>query len=225
MNQIKCVGLIKTYHLADRVQTVLKDIHLAINKGEFVSIIGPSGSGKSTLLQVISGLESYDSGALFLFDKPFETYTKKALNELKRNDIGFVFQFFNLISNLTVLENIEISRVLSNKSTKKDSLDLLLQLGLSDFKNYYPSMLSGGMQQRVAIARCLINKPQIIFLDEPTGNLDQDSSAQVIALLKKLNIEQQITLILVTHDLEIAKSSDRLIHIVDGKIIKDEKTH
>ena len=133
------------------------------------------------------------------------------------------FNFFNLISNLTVLENIEISRVLSNKSTKKDSLDLLLQLGLSDFKNYYPSMLSGGMQQRVAIARCLINKPQIIFLDEPTGNLDQDSSAQVIALIKKLNIEQQITLILVTHDLEIAKSSDRLIHIVDGKIIKDEK--
>lgn len=223
MKIIEANNLIKNY-INNKVTTnVLRGISLSINKGEFLSIIGPSGSGKTTLLYVLSGLEKYTSGSIKLFDKEISTYTDKELSILRQKRIGFVFQFYNLISHLSVYENILLAQVLSKKKSKYDINQVLNIVGLSDYKNYYPNQISGGMQQRVAIARCLINDPEVIFADEPTGNLDYKNSIAIMELFKDLNRKYEKTIILVTHNEEMVYYGTRYIRLRDGLIISDEK--
>jgi putative ABC transport system ATP-binding protein len=221
--------LIKTQKLKkiyrhDKIETeVLRGLDLNINDEEFISIVGPSGSGKTTLLYVLSGLEPYDDGDIFMFDRPLKDYTEAEKAKLRSLDIGFVFQFYNLIPNLTVYENMMLASVIGKHKTKEDIIELLDLVGMKAHINHYPSELSGGMQQRVAIARCLINDPKIIFADEPTGNLDIENGKKIMELFKKLNQTYHKTILMVTHNLDLTTYGTRTIHMIDGQVIKDEK--
>lgn len=200
---------------------VLDDVSIEINKGEFVSILGASGSGKSTLLAILSGLDKPSSGNVFFDDMNLVDKSEKDLAKLRRTKIGYVFQFFNLVPYMTVKENVLLPLILNGKVTKEmegEVDELLDQLGLSDYSDRLPSKLSGGEQQRVAIARGLIFKPEVLFLDEPTGNLDSKTGHSIMELLAKINKEYNTTIVQVTHSKENAKFSSRLIYIQDGKI-------
>lgn len=225
MNQIKVSGLTKNYQTGKVVYEVLKGIDFSVDDGEFVSICGPSGSGKTTLLYVLGGLEPYTSGSISLFGKELNTYTDTEKAETRSQDIGFVFQFYNLIPNLTVYENILLSSVLGNNKTKEEILGVLDAVGMKDYHAYYPSQLSGGMQQRVAIARCLINDPKIIFADEPIGSLDYKNGLAIMELFKKLNTDFHKTILMVTHNEDTTIYGTRTLHMLDGKVIKDEKSN
>ena len=220
---------IKTSHLKkvyqhQKVKTeVLRGLNLEIDEKEFISIVGPSGSGKTTLLYVLSGLEPFDDGDVFVFDRSLKDYSEQEKAALRSVDIGFVFQFYNLIPNLTVYENIMLASILGKQKSKEDILETLDIVGMKAYHNYYPSQLSGGMQQRVAIARCLINDPKIIFADEPTGNLDIENGNKIMELFKTLNQTHHKTILMVTHNIELTKYGTRTIHMVDGQVIQDEK--
>ena len=202
---------------------VLKNIDLNIEQGEFVAIVGQSGSGKSTLLHLIGGVDIPSSGEVIIDGKNIYKLKEKELSILRRRKLGFIFQFFNLIPVLTAQENIEMPVLLDNEKIDKKYMNELLRiLGLEERKNNYPSQLSGGQQQRVSIGRALANKPSIILADEPTGNLDSKNSKEVLELLKYCAKKYNQTLILITHDINIAKSADRVITIEDGEIISDE---
>ena len=202
---------------------VLKNIDLNIEQGEFVAIVGPSGSGKSTLLHLLGGVDKPSSGEVIIKGESICKLKEKELAILRRRKLGFVFQFFNLIPVLTAEENIEMPVLLDNGKIDKNYMNELLKLlGLEERRNHYPSELSGGQQQRVSIGRALANKPSIILADEPTGNLDSKNSKEVLELLKYCAKKYNQTLILITHDINIAKSSDRVITIEDGKITTDE---
>ena len=201
----------------------LKNINLNIEQGEFVAIVGQSGSGKSTLLHLIGGVDIPSSGEVIIDGKNIYKLKEKELSILRRRKLGFIFQFFNLIPVLTAQENIEMPVLLDNEKIDKKYMNELLRiLGLEERKNNYPSQLSGGQQQRVSIGRALANKPSIILADEPTGNLDSKNSKEVLELLKYCAKKYNQTLILITHDINIAKSADRVITIEDGEIISDE---
>ena len=201
----------------------LKNINLNIEQGEFVAIVGQSGSGKSTLLHLIGGVDIPSSGEVIIDGKNIYKLKEKELSILRRRKLGFIFQFFNLIPVLTAQENIEMPVLLDNEKIDKKYINELLRiLGLEERKNNYPSQLSGGQQQRVSIGRALANKPSIILADEPTGNLDSKNSKEVLELLKYCAKKYNQTLILITHDINIAKSADRVITIEDGEIISDE---
>ena len=223
MLQIKVTDLKKSY-LNGKVQTpVLRGLNFSIDKGEFVSLVGPSGSGKTTLLYVLGGLETYQEGSVKVFDKELKDYTSQEKALLRSKKIGFVFQFYNLIPNLTVYENIMLAAVLGNQSSKEDIYKILEIVGLNGYEDYYPNQLSGGMQQRVAIARCLINEPEIIFADEPTGNLDYANGKLIMELFSKLNKDFQKTILMVTHNEETTLYATRVIHMLDGKVVADER--
>jgi len=223
MLQIHVSDLKKSY-LNGKVQTpVLRGLNFSIDKGEFVSLVGPSGSGKTTLLYVLGGLETYQEGSVKVFDKELKDYTSQEKALLRSKKIGFVFQFYNLIPNLTVYENIMLAAVLGNQSSKEDIYKILEIVGLNGYEDYYPSQLSGGMQQRVAIARCLINEPEIIFADEPTGNLDYANGKLIMELFSKLNKDFQKTILMVTHNEETTLYATRVIHMLDGKVVADER--
>jgi len=199
----------------------LNGIDLKIKKGEFVSIIGPSGSGKSTLLNVLGALDIADNGSINVAG--YDLTKNKKLAEFRSKKIGFIFQLHNLIPNISVLENIEIPMFetkLSNKERKKRALNLLDMVGLIDKAYKKPTKLSGGERQRVAIARALANEPEIILADEPTGSLDSRTSEKILKQLTKLHKEKNVTLIIVTHDMNVAKLADRVIEVLDGKILK-----
>jgi putative ABC transport system ATP-binding protein len=223
MPQIKVSSLKKSYKNSKIVTQVLRGIDFDVNDAEFISIVGPSGSGKSTLLYVLSGLESYDQGEIYIFDKLLTEYTDSQKAKLRSQDIGFVFQFYNLMPNLTAYENVLLASVLGSQKTKQEVIDTLDIVGMKDYKDYYPAQLSGGMQQRVAIARCLINDPKIIFADEPIGNLDYENGIKIMELFKKLNQTYHKTILMVTHNLESTSYSQRTLHMLDGKVIDDEK--
>lgn len=198
----------------------LNGIDLTINEGEFVSIIGPSGSGKSTLLNMIGALDLPDSGSINVAG--YDLTSNHKLNEFRSQKIGFVFQLHNLIPNLSVVENIEIpmfTSKLSNDEMRKKALDLLDVVGLGDKASQKPSKLSGGERQRVAIARSLANDPSIILADEPTGSLDSKTSNKILKQLIDLHKTQNVTLIIVTHDMDVAKLADRTIEVLDGKLV------
>ena len=216
-NQLK-----KVYSQYKVQNEVLKGITLSIEQGEFVSIIGPSGSGKTTLLYILSGLESYTNGSVKLFNQELSTYEDKAISKLRQDRLGFIFQFYNLLPNLTVYENVLLAEVLSIKDNEKRIDEVLDYVGLLEYKKYYPQQLSGGMQQRVAIARCLINNPDLIFADEPTGNLDYKNSLLMMELFHKLNRELKKTIVLVTHNEELIRYGTRCLKLMDGKVISDE---
>lgn len=223
MTLIEVKNLNKIYGSGEAEVKALKNINLNIEQGEFVAIVGQSGSGKSTLLHLIGGVDIPSSGEVIIDGKNIYKLKEKELSILRRRKLGFIFQFFNLIPVLTVQENIEMPVLLDNEKIDKKYMNELLRiLGLEERKNNYPSQLSGGQQQRVSIGRALANKPSIILADEPTGNLDSKNSKEVLELLKYCAKKYNQTLILITHDINIAKSADRVITIEDGEIISDE---
>ncbi len=225
MNQINVSNLTKNYQTGKVIYEVLKGIDFSIDDGEFVSICGPSGSGKTTLLYVLGGLEPYTSGSISIFDKELNTYTDQEKAKMRSQDIGFVFQFYNLIPNLTVYENIMLSSVLGANKSKDEILSVLDSVGMKNYHAYYPSQLSGGMQQRVAIARCLINEPKIIFADEPIGSLDYKNGIAIMELFKTLNQKYHKTILMVTHNEDTTAYGTRTLHMLDGKVIMDEKNN
>lgn len=200
---------------------VLKGIDLSIDRGEFVSIMGASGSGKSTLLNILGILDNYDTGEYWLDGKLIKDLSEKQAAEYRNRMIGFIFQSFNLISFKTAVENVELPLYYQGVSRHKRhqmAMELLEKLGLAEWAGHYPNEMSGGQKQRVAIARSLITHPQILLADEPTGALDSKTSVEVMELLGKLNREEGVTLIVVTHESGVANCTDKIIHIKDGVI-------
>jgi len=221
--QITLSHVNKTYVVGENPLHVLNDINLSIKEGEYISIMGPSGSGKSTLLNMIGLLDRIDSGNLVLENTETNALTEEQRARLRRNSLGFIFQSFQLISRLTALENAELPLVLAGIDTSKRAgivTKLFESLGLADRLQHLPKQLSGGQLQRVAIARAMVMSPKILLADEPTGNLDQKSGKDVVAVLEQLNL-QGITLIMVTHDHELGARANRQLKMVDGVIISD----
>lgn len=218
---IEAVDLCKTYKLGAVDVEVLKEVNVTILKGEFVSIMGPSGSGKSTLLYLIGGLDKPTSGSVRVNGKELSGMKDQEESLMRRRDVGFVFQFYNLIPNLNVEENIMLPILLDGKNMKsyRKKLDEILEMtGLSDRRNHTPRELSGGQQQRVAIARALINEPEIILADEPIGNLDSKTGTGVMELLREINIKEGRTIVQVTHSIEAAQYGQRIINLKDGMV-------
>lgn len=220
MNILKIENLKKVYGSGETKVKALDDISFQVEEGEFIAIIGPSGSGKSTLLHSIAGLEKPTSGKVYFYDKDIYKMNKKELTILRRQKIGIIYQFYNLIPTLNVEENITLPIELDRKKIDTKKLDEIIKfLGLEKRKKHLPNELSGGQQQKVAIGRALMINPTIILADEPTGNLDSKSSEEIMQVLKKANKDYKQTIIMITHNLEIAKLADRIIKIEDGKII------
>jgi len=220
MNILKIENLKKVYGSGETEVKALDDISFQVEEGEFIAIIGPSGSGKSTLLHSIAGLEKPTSGKVYFYDKDIYKMNKKELTILRRQKIGIIYQFYNLIPTLNVEENITLPIELDRKKIDTKKLDEIIKfLGLEKRKKHLPNELSGGQQQKVAIGRALMINTTIILADEPTGNLDSKSSEEIMQVLKKANKDYKQTIIMITHNLEIAKLSDRIIKIEDGKII------
>lgn len=222
MSIVKVSNLSKIFGEKENQNKVLDDISFEIEKGEFVSLMGESGSGKSTLLYLIGGLDKPTNGAVFINDKDINKLKEKQIATLRRKDIGFVFQFYNLVQNLTVEENIMLPVIMDGKKEKdyKERLDKILKIiGLEEKRKSLPNQLSGGQQQRVSIARAIILSPSIILADEPIGNLDSKSGEEVMKLFKTINEEEKITILQVTHSEEAAKYGNRIIRLKDGKII------
>lgn len=218
---IEAQSLCKSFKLGDSEVEVLKDIDLKINRGEFVSIMGPSGSGKSTLLYLIGGLDQPTSGSIVINGKELADMKDKEQSIMRRRDIGFVFQFYNLVPNLNVEENIMLPILLDGKKVKdyRERLEEILELvGLAERRRHTPRELSGGQQQRVAIARALINDPEILLADEPIGNLDSKTGMEVMALMQDINKKKSKTIIQVTHSKEAAEYGNRIINVRDGRV-------
>lgn len=218
---IRVNSLYKSYQMGDNKVDILKGINLSVNEGEFVSIMGPSGSGKSTLLYLMGGLDKPTSGEVYIKNSKLSTLKDDDESRIRRQDIGFVFQFYNLIQNLNVEENILLPVLLDGKKAKnyKDKVDEILEIvGLSERRKHTPRELSGGQQQRVAIARALINEPDIILADEPIGNLDSKSGVEIMELFQEINQKKGKTIVQVTHSFESTKYGTRLVTVRDGMI-------
>ncbi|PRX28904.1 putative ABC transport system ATP-binding protein [Orenia metallireducens] len=218
---IETTNLYKNFKLGELEVEVLKDINLIIEEGEFVSIMGPSGSGKSTLLYLLGGLDKPSSGSIKVNGKELAVMKDKEESIMRRRELGFVFQFYNLIPNLNVEENVLLPILLDGKAMKEHQgdLDEILEIvGLSDRRKHTPRELSGGQQQRVAIARALINKPEVILADEPIGNLDSKTGMEIMELFKRINQEQNKTVVQVTHSERSAEYGTRIIRLKDGKV-------
>ncbi len=222
MEILKVENLTKIYKNGNNIINAVDNVSFSVNKGDFIAIIGASGSGKSTLLHLIGGVDRPTSGKVFIDGKDIYDLDNNKLAIFRRRQVGIVYQFYNLIPILNVVENITLPCDLDNKKVDPKKLDELLEtLDLNDRKNHLPNELSGGQQQRVSIGRAMINSPAILLADEPTGNLDSKASDEIVTLLKKANQKYKQTIILITHDLEIASMADRIITLEDGKIVKD----
>ena len=225
MALIELRNLSKTYDLGEVKVQALRDVSLKICEGEFVALIGPSGSGKSTLMNVVGCLDRPTDGSYRLADEEVAGLNPDQLAQVRNRRIGFIFQNFNLLSRTTALENVEVpllyGRSCPRRQRRRLANDVLKRVGLSDRADHRPNQLSGGQQQRVAIARALVNQPAILLCDEPTGNLDSRTSREVIALFRELNEGEGLTIILVTHDLEIARRAKRALVLVDGEVVVD----
>ncbi|MDU1443041.1 MAG: ABC transporter ATP-binding protein [Clostridium cochlearium] len=223
MEVLKTIDLCKSYGSGDTKVNALKNINISINEGEFVAVVGASGSGKSTLLHLLGGVDKPTSGKVIVDGSDIYTLSEKELAVFRRRKVGFIFQFYNLIPVLTAEENIVLPILLDNKKVdKKYEEELINILGLKHRRNHFPSELSGGQQQRVSIGRALAYKPSIILADEPTGNLDSKNSKEIIELLRFSVQKYHQTLIIITHDLNIASQADRIITVEDGCVVKDE---
>lgn len=198
---------------------ILKNITFDVEEGDFLGIVGPSGSGKTTLLYSMSGLEKIDSGQITFNKESIVDLPEERIADLRKFHFGFIFQFYNLIPNLSAYENVLLANILAEKNDDDYIHSLLDGMGLKEYYEYFPNELSGGMQQRVAIARALINKPKILFADEPTGNLDQKKGKEIMELLKKLNKEKKLTIILVTHNEDYLKYCNRKLNLLDGEVV------
>jgi putative ABC transport system ATP-binding protein len=219
---IKLENTSKTYQATSIETLALRDISLEVARGEFVSIMGPSGCGKSTLLNLMGLLDRPTAGAVHIDGRKIETYRDKELAKLRNEKIGFVFQEYHLISDLTVVDNVEIPLLYRNCSSaerRKMALEALEKVGLNARVKHYPTQLSGGQQQRVAIARAIVGRPQIILADEPTGNLDSAMGDEIMKILESLNANDKTTVVMVTHDEEKARRTQRILRIFDGQLI------
>jgi len=215
-------GLVRRYGEGDTAVEALRGVSLGIEAGRMTAIMGPSGSGKSTLMHLLAGLDAPTEGTIVIDGVDITNLSEKKLTRLRRDTIGFVFQFFNLLPMLTAEENIVLPLQIAGKKVEKKWLDELLgSVGISERRNHRPAELSGGQQQRVAVARALISKPKVLFADEPTGNLDSQSSKEVLALLRKAVDEWGQTIVMVTHDAGAAAMADRILFIADGRIVRD----
>ncbi|MCR5608368.1 MAG: ABC transporter ATP-binding protein [Lachnospiraceae bacterium] len=222
MEILRVENLTKEYGKDDAKVVALDNVSLSVEKGEFVAIVGASGSGKSTLLHLLGGVDRPTSGKVFVEGKNIYDYDDDKLAIFRRRQVGLIYQFYNLLPILNVEENITLPLSLDNRTATKEELDNMIEmLGLSARRNHLPNELSGGQQQRTSIGRALITKPAIVLADEPTGNLDKKSSDEIVALLKKTNKELKQTIIMITHNLDIAKVADRVIKIEDGRIIEE----
>ncbi len=222
MEVLRVENLTKIYGKGDTKVVALDNVSFSVDKGEFVAIVGASGSGKSTLLHLIGGVDRPTSGKVFIEGKDIYKFNNDELAIFRRRQVGLIYQFYNLIPILNVEENITLPLKLDNREVNKTRLNEIIKLlGLENRRTHLPNELSGGQQQRTSIGRALITNPAIILADEPTGNLDTKSSDEIVELLKKSNKEYKQTVIMITHNMEIAKIADRVIEIVDGKIVKE----
>ena len=223
MEILKVENLTKIYGKGTTKVVALDDVSFSVEKGEFVAIVGASGSGKSTLLHLVGGVDRPTSGKVYIDGKDIYKLNDDKLAIFRRRQVGLIYQFYNLIPILNVEENITLPLDLDSRKPNKDYLNSLIKLlGLENRKNHLPNELSGGQQQRTSIGRAMITNPTIILADEPTGNLDSKSSDEIVELLKKSNKEYKQTIIMITHNMEIAKCADRIIQIEDGKIVKEK---
>ncbi len=224
---IVCENVWKVYRVGDVQVQALRGVNLTIDRGEFVAVMGSSGSGKSTLMNILGCLDQPSQGRYWLDGIEVETATPDFLAEIRNRQIGFVFQSFNLIPRTSALENAQLPlfyRGLSLREQRAQAMAALQRVGLSGREHHYPTQLSGGQQQRVAIARALVTSPSLLLADEPTGNLDTESSREIMSILSRLNREDGITIILVTHETEVAACASREIVIRDGAIVSDRRT-
>jgi putative ABC transport system ATP-binding protein len=220
-------NLSKGYKRGGQAVPVLDNITLNIARGDFISLMGPSGSGKSTLLNLIAGIDKPDSGVLKIDGEDITLLSEGELADWRAGNIGFIFQFYNLMPVLTAFENVELPLLLTNlsKSSRRERVEMTLALvGLSDRMEHYPNELSGGQQQRVAIARAIVTDPTILVCDEPTGDLDKQSATDVLNMLKQLNVEMGKTIIMVTHDAHAAEAAKRIVHLEKGELIGEVAT-
>lgn len=220
---VEAVNLKKTYMLGKVPVNALRGVNLKVESGDFLAILGPSGSGKSTLLNLIGALDKPTEGKMLIEGVDVSTLNDNQLADLRRR-IGFVFQFFNLIPRFTARENVELSMAiaaLSKADRRRRTEDLLETVGLKERMNHKPAELSGGEQQRVAIARALANNPKFLLMDEPTGNIDSKTASEIIGLIKRLNEEEAVTIIMVTHDQRLAGQSERIVQMFDGLIVQE----
>lgn len=223
---LEAKNICKVYHNGKKTLEVLKGIDLSIGKGKFVAIVGPSGAGKSTLLHILGGLDYPTQGEVKFEGNGIYSLSDVSLCRIRNKKIGFIFQFYHLLSEFTVLENVMLPAQIGAKSQdrqnarlKEQALELLNKVGLGDRITHFPTQLSGGERQRAAIVRALINKPHLLLCDEPTGNLDSKTGGEIVSLLKKINSEGQMTVVLVTHNLELAKVADEVYHLKDGLLV------
>jgi putative ABC transport system ATP-binding protein len=217
--------LTKEYRSGDNRLAVLRDVSFTIPQGAFVAIVGPSGSGKTTLLGLLAGLDTPTRGSVIVDDADITRMDEDQRAKLRGEKVGFVFQSFQLIATLTALENVQVPLELRGDSHAGErARELLVRVGLGDRLDHFPTQLSGGEQQRVAVARAFVNAPRILFADEPTGNLDSDTGAHIVELLEALNRESQTTIVLVTHDLTLAGRAQRIIRLSDGRVVADSTT-
>jgi len=225
---LKVTAVHKVYHNGNKSLSVLKGVDLGIDKGKFIAIVGPSGAGKSTLLHILGGLDSPTKGEVIFNDENLYKLSDASLSKKRNKEIGFVFQFYHLLSEFTVLENIMLPALISaaggsafggSQRFKESAEELLKQVGLGERVSHFPNQLSGGERQRAALARALINQPRLLLCDEPTGNLDSKTGNEIINLIKKINAENQMTVILVTHNIELAKAADNIYHLRDGVLV------
>ena len=220
---IRLQDITKVYPMGKRELTVLRGVNIHIEQGEMVAIMGPSGSGKSTMLNLIGCLDTPTSGSYYLEDREVSRLSSGELAGIRGQKIGFVFQTFNLLPRLSALANVELGMRYAGGVDRQRAMEALTKVGLSDRANHRPTELSGGEQQRVAIARALVKSPPLILADEPTGNLDSRSGAEIISILTSLHAEQGVTLLVITHDANIAHHCQRIIHLMDGQIESEEK--
>ncbi|QOX64951.1 ABC transporter ATP-binding protein [Anoxybacterium hadale] len=219
MNVIRAEHISKSYLMGEIEVKALQEASFTIKEGEFVVILGPSGSGKSTLLNIIGGMDQPTTGKVFLYDEEITGYSERQLTQYRRDKVGFVFQFYNIMANLTAEENIELATEISRKPLPVEQV--LEAVGLDERKDHFPAQMSGGEQQRVSIARAVAKNPDILLCDEPTGALDYNTGITILALLRKVNREMGKTVIVITHNSDIAYMADRVIKMRSGRIIDD----
>ena len=226
MEILRVENLCKTYGKGKNEVKALDNVSFSVKKGEFIAIIGPSGSGKSTLLHILGGVDKPTSGKVFMNDHDVYVQNDEQLAIFRRRQVGLIYQFYNLIPVLNVVENMTLPLKLDGQKVNEERVNELLDLlGIAERRKHLPSQLSGGQQQRVSIGRALINAPALVLADEPTGNLDSKSSQEIIGLLKYSNKKYGQTLVVITHDENIALQADRIIRIEDGQIVSDERNH
>jgi ABC-type lipoprotein export system ATPase subunit len=223
---VEARGVRKTYDTGSVRVEALRDVDLVVERGEMVAIMGPSGSGKTTLLNCLSGLDSIDAGEVLIDGVALSAMSDRARTDYRARRMGFVFQFYNLMPVLTAVENVELPLLVARvpaKEARRRALEALELVGVGDRATHVPDELSGGQRQRVTIARALANEPALVWADEPTGDLDSENAVEVMELMRRLNLERGLSFLIVTHDLGIGRSTDRIVRMVDGRIVEDQR--